>query len=281
MSSPWIARQLRRHIVGADTTSARLSRPPPYHVPMGVDITEADFEREVIQASHQVPVVVDFWAEWCGPCKQLAPVLEAAIASRGGAVKLVKVDTEANQQLAAAFRIQSIPAVKAFKDGVVVAEFNGALPPAQIEAFLDQLVPSATDEAVAAGDADALRAVLAEDPTNVDAAMAFARLLLAAGQPADAISVLEPVQETPQAAGLMTCAEIVLDPTLDPELATALQRLSGDPVGALEAMLEVLPGADAKRKDRVRRVMIGVFAERPVDDPIVLEYRKRLARALN
>ena len=251
---------------------------------MGVDITEADFEREVIQASHQVPVVVDFWAEWCGPCKQLAPVLEAAIATRGGAIKLVKVDTEANQQLAAAFRIQSIPAVKAFKDGVVVAEFNGALPPAQIEAFLDQLVPSATDEAVAAGDAgdaDALRAVLAEDPTNVDAAMAFARLLLAAGQPADAISVLEPVQETPQAAGLMTCAEIVLDPTLDPELATALQRLSGDPVGALEAMLEVLPGADAKRKDRVRRVMIGVFAERPVDDPIVLEYRKRLARALN
>jgi thioredoxin-like negative regulator of GroEL len=111
--------------------------------------------------------------------------------------------------------------------------------------------------------------------------MAFARLLLAAGQTADAIAVLEPVKELPQAAGLITCAEIVLDPTLDPELAAALERLAGDPVGALEAMLEVLPGADADRKDRVRRVMIGVFAERPVDDPIVLEYRKRLARALN
>ena len=103
----------------------------------------------------------------------------------------------------------------------------------------------------------------------------------AAGQTADAIAVLEPVKELPQAAGLITCAEIVLDPTLDPELAAALERLASDPVGALEAMLEVLPGADADRKDRVRRVMIGVFAERPVDDPIVLEYRKRLARALN
>jgi len=248
---------------------------------MGVDVNAAEFNLEVIEASHQVPVVVDFWADWCGPCKQLAPALEAAVASRGGAIKLVKVDTEANQQLAAAFRIQSIPAVKAFKDGQVVAEFSGAIPPAQIEAFLDQLIPSATDEAVAAGDADSLRAILAEDPTNLDAAMAFARLLLAAGQTADAIAVLEPVKETPQAAGLITCAEIVLDPSLDPELSAALERLAGDPVGALEAMLEVLPGADADRKDRVRRVMIGVFAERPVDDPIVLEYRKRLARALN
>ncbi|MGI9116129.1 MAG: thioredoxin [Gaiellales bacterium] len=248
---------------------------------MAADITEADFEREVIEASHTVPVVVDFWADWCGPCKQLAPVLEAAVASRGGAVKLVKVDTEANQQLAAAMRIQSIPAVYAFKDGKPVDSFVGVLPPPQIEAFLDKLVPSATDEAVAAGDPDALRAVLAEDPTNVDAAMAFARLLLAAGQTADAIAVLEPVKDAPQAAGLITCAEIVLDPTLDPELAAALQRLAADPEGALEAMLAVLPGADEARRDRVRRVMIGVFAERAVDDPIVLEYRKRLARALN
>jgi putative thioredoxin len=157
----------------------------------------------------------------------------------------------------------------------------GAQPPAQIEAFLDRLVPSPAEEAAAAGDADSLRRILADDPTNLDAALAFARLLLAAGQTADAITVLEPVREHAAADGLLACAEVVLDPSLDPELAAALGRLAGDPEGALEAMLDVLPGADAERQDRVRRVMIGVFAERPVDDPIVLEYRKRLARALN
>ena len=248
---------------------------------MALDISEADFQREVIDASHQTPVVVDFWAEWCGPGKQLAPILEAAVASRGGAIKLVKIDTEANAELSAALRIQSIPAVYAFKDGLPVDQFVGVLPPAQIDAFLDKLLPSATEEAAAAGDAESLRAVLEQDPTNVEAALAYARLLLAEGQTQDAITVLEVVKEDPAANGLLACAEIVLDPTIDPELASALTRLTSDPPGALEAMLEVLPGADEPRKDRVRRVMIGVFAERPVDDPIVLEYRKRLARALN
>ena len=248
---------------------------------MAVDITEADFQREVVDASHQTPVVVDFWADWCGPCKQLAPILEAAVARRGGAIKLVKVDTEANQQLAAAMRIQSIPAVYAFKDGRPVDTFVGVLPPAQIEAFLDKLVPSPAEEAVAANDPDALRAVLAEDPTNLEAALVFARMLVAAGQHDDATAILQPVAEAAAADGVLACIELHRDPALDPELARALAALSADPAAAFEAMLELLPGAPEERRTRVRRVMVGVFAERPVDDPLVLEYRKRLARALN
>ena len=248
---------------------------------MAVDITEADFQREVVDASHQTPVVVDFWADWCGPCKQLAPILEAAVANRGGAIKLVKVDTEANQQLAAAMRIQSIPAVYAFKDGRPVDTFVGVLPPAQIEAFLDKLLPSAAEEAVAANDPDALRAALEQDPTNLDAALAFARLLLGAGQVDDAVAVLEPVAEAAAADGLLARIELHRDPAADPELVAALQRLGADPAAAFEAMLDLLPGAPEPRRVLIRRVMVGVFAELPVDDPLVLEYRKRLARALN
>ena len=258
-------------------------RPPPglsYDAGMAIDVNEADFEREVIQASHQQPVVVDFWAEWCGPCKQLAPILEAAVARRQGAVKLVKVDTDKNQQLAMAFRIQGIPAVKAFRDGQLVNEFTGVLPPPQIEQFLDSLVPSAAEEAVAAGDEGSLRALLAEDDQNVDAAVALSHILLARGDAADAIAVLTPVKHHAHADGLLACAEVLLDPALAPEISGALERLAGDPEGALQAMIDLLPGATDARKDLVRRVMVGIFAQRPVDDPIVITYRKRLASAL-
>src|SRR6201999_119628 len=132
--------------------AARIDTEIHAHYPRSVpiDTTDATFERDVIQRSYDETVVVDFWAAWCGPCRALTPALEKAVDKRDG-VELVKVDTDANPMVSQPFGIQSIPAVKAFKDGKVVDEFVGALPPAQVERFLDGLVPSEADALVESG----------------------------------------------------------------------------------------------------------------------------------
>ena len=152
----------------------------PSRVSAHVDVTDATFETEVVERSRELPVVVDFWADWCGPCRALTPVLEQEVDSRDGAVVLAKVDVDANPSLSAAYRVQGIPAVKAFKDGRVVSEFVGARSPVAVAAFFEELLaPPAVEgileelrasgdlpellSALEAGDrARALDAVLAE-----------------------------------------------------------------------------------------------------------------------
>ncbi len=273
-------------------------------VPHVTDVDTATFEEAVLERSHEVPVVVDFWAEWCGPCRTLGPTLEAAVTARDGDVVLAKVDVDSNQQLAQQFRVQGIPAVKAFRDGKVVDEFTGAINAQQVEAFLDGVVPTVADRLAADGrrlttsDPAAARAAfekaLAEDGDHRGAALGLAELLVEE-DPDRATELATPHRPDPR-------AETVLQRVSLAEGAGDLQALSDhaeanqDDDGAMlpygralaaaghhEEAIEVLLhgiGLHGEHKDELRGVLVDVLSVLGDDDPRVPDARRRLARLL-
>ena len=249
------------------------------------DVSEQEFQAKVIERSKQVPVVVDFWAEWCGPCRTLGPAIEDAVRKRNGEIELAKVDTDRNPGIAMEYEIASIPAVKAFKDGKVVSEFIGAIPPARIEAFLNEIVPSEADRLAESGDEDDLRKALELDSRNASAAVGLGRILLARGETDDALETLKPFPHDFVADGLAARAE--LSPSGNGAGPDELQQAfaawdEGNSGEALEHLQTALASEqDSGRKDQLRRVMVAIFTELGADHPLAREHRRRLAAALN
>ena len=248
---------------------------------MAIDVDEAGFEQAVIERSRSVPVLVDFWAEWCGPCHMLAPVIERAVAATDGAVELVKIDIDANPGIARRYGIQGIPNVKAFRDGELVDEFTGAQPPAVVERFVDGLLPKPADALLAAGDEQSLRNAIELDPTRADVRVQLARILLADGREDEALGLLRPVEHDREADGLIARSELAADPEAPAVARIGLEALArGEYEAGLRSLLEAVAEASGDTRDRIRRTMIGTFAELGDVDPLAASIRKRLAASL-
>ena len=278
-----------------------------------IDVNEENFEPAVLEQSTQVPVLVDFWAEWCGPCKVLGPVLERLAEEYAGAFIVAKVNVDENPALAAAFRIQGIPAVKLFKNGELASEFTGALPEPMVREFLSKFLPSATDkmaqaaaaleEEGKAAEAKAMyESILESDPDHARSLLGLGRLAMNSGENDEALDILDKISvvadERKEAERLMARlrlhggaaeqdleglrAKVAAEPdSLEARFALA-QALAGREKyqEALAEFLKIVKSDRTFQDDAARKAMLQIFEVLGSDDPLTDQYRAELAKVL-
>ena len=285
-----------------------------------IDTDTARFMEDVIEASNQTPIIVDFWAPWCGPCKQLTPTLEKLVKQYGGKVRLAKINVDENQDLAMQFRVQSIPAVYAFKDGRPVDGFMGALPESQLKQFIERVTGgggSPLDEAMVEADAfategnheDALavyKEILSQDPSHVKALAGALRAYLATGQDDIAKQVLaglpDQMKNAPDIAGVQAAidlkeqsaqvgdgaelaaleAKVAADPKdQQSRLDLALARYgAGNREQAMDELLEMVRKDRKWNEEAARKQLVKFFEALGPADPLTVQGRRRLSAIL-
>lgn len=233
---------------------------------MSIDVTDETFESDVVARSMTMPVIVDLWAPWCGPCRTLGPILERVVDAKNGEVGLVKVNTDENPGISQAFRVQSIPAVYAMRNGEIVDGFVGAYPEHVIQQFVDSLLPTPEQSTVAAlvdqGTEPALRAALDLEPGNEDAICALALILIDRGDNDEALQLLARIPESDRTRVIAAKARVQLAPDDDHDVA-------------LMMLLE-----QVKVDENARQQYLDILELMGPADPRTAEYRKRLTARL-
>lgn len=230
------------------------------------DVTDANFETDVIQRSFEHPVVVDLWAPWCGPCRSLGPIIEESVDATGGQVELVKVNVDENPGISQAFRVQSIPAVYALKDGQVVDGFVGAYPKEEVDRFVSSLLPSEAEQQmsalIAAGDEGSLTKALELEPGNEQAIVALAQLYVDGGRSQEALALLERIPETETTRHIAAAARLAEAPDDDHD-------------ATLTALLD-----QVRDDDEARQRYVDILELMGPADPRTAKYRKLLTNKL-
>lgn len=269
-----------------------------------IEVSETDFEYQVLAYSQQIPVLVDFWAEWCIPCRTLGPVLEKLAEEANGAFRLAKLNVDNNQNLAMRYNVRSIPAVKAFRDGRVIAEFSGAQPEPKVRDFLKKITPSDVELALEKANSlmyleqwksaeSAYREVLNKMPNQGEAVLGLAKSLLLQGRTVAALEILEsfpPSREFNDAQTLMPLAvaldqeqngELWSDNPLDAAYYRSLNLISrGNYPAAMDGLLDILREDKKYRNDEARQVFVGLLELLGESNPLTKQYRQELSLVL-